>query len=145
LENVWITRLIQNAPLAWRGMFSFNYVITPVLTFWKNVTPLTPKLINLEVKSILERLPYYNRLSIISLVRLSIVALNNICSKFNKISMHFQPSTTYTWTTIYHWQSTIMTSSTNIKRDFVDWTTKRVFVNTSFCMHLAIILTFVSL
>jgi len=74
----------------------------------------------LEVKSILERLPYYNRLAIITLVRLSIIALNNICSKVNKIGMHFQPSTTYTWTTIHPWQSTIMTSSTNIKRNFVD-------------------------
>jgi hypothetical protein len=86
-----------------------------------NLSPLKKcHTINTKVKSVLEKLPYYNRLAIISLVRSFIVALNNISSKFNKISMHFQPSTTYTWTTIHHWQSTIMTSSTNIKRDFVD-------------------------
>jgi hypothetical protein len=38
-----------------------------------------------------------------------------------------------------------MTSSMDTKKNFVNSLAKRVFVNTSSCMHLAIIQTFVSL
>jgi hypothetical protein len=50
--------------------FSLNYIVTPILAPWKIDIPLTPKLIEFEVKLDVGRLPSCSKLVIITFVNI---------------------------------------------------------------------------
>jgi hypothetical protein len=52
---------------------SLNYIVTPILTPWKIDIPLTPKLIEFEVRLDVGRPPYCRKLVIITFVNISLL------------------------------------------------------------------------
>jgi hypothetical protein len=58
--------------------FSLYYIVTLILAPWKTNTPSTPKFMNLEAKLDSKRPPYYNILTIITLVKLSTITTSTI-------------------------------------------------------------------